>query len=342
MPRISAISVLSLLLILALQVPAAWAADAASPVDIPAGDLGTALKILARQTKTEIVYRSEQVRGLTAARVRGNLSVREALGKLLEGTSLSVHVDASGAILVTSSDPPGPTEPSSVAPDGKTASRAQRGPAADDPADSANILQEVVVTATKRRESIQEVPLSITAVTGDALEGKNAVHFDDYARSVPGLSFIDTGVGRERIAIRGIDATVGSTVVGYYIDETPIPDDSGQTLSAENVGFDPELIDVDRVEVLRGPQGTVFGAGSMGGTIRIIPNAPNPAKFESLAKMDLSHIDGSNGLSQTYSGMLNLPILESRLALRLVSWYRGDQGFIERQIATPASHLANV
>jgi iron complex outermembrane receptor protein len=313
-------------------------------IDIPAGDLGSALQLLAKQSGADIVYRPEQVNGLKTDGVSGYLSTEEALDALLKGTHLTPHTDSSGAILIGDPSLGG----SSSTPAKSTLARKQvsqaskNGPTAKDGPDPTDVLQEIIVTATKRSESIQEIPISITALTGATLEAEGALNFDEYARSVPGLSFTDTGVGRERIAIRGIDATVGSTVVGYYLDETPIPDASGQTLSAENVAFDPELVDINRVEVLRGPQGTVFGAGSMGGTIRIIPNAPNPKSFESSAKVDISHVDGSNGPTATYSGMLNLPIVQDRLAIRLSTWLREGQAFIERQIATTESHLVNV
>src|SRR5579859_3413351 len=314
------------------------------PINIPAGDLGSALQLLAKQSGADIVYRPEQVKGLKTEGVSGNLSTREALDTLLKGTVLTLRTDSSGAILIIGPPPDGPPPaPTKSTPVGKQTTRPSKArPTQDDGPDATNALEEIVVTATKRSESIQDVPVSITALTGDTLQAKGALNFDDYARSVPGLSFLDTGVGRERIAIRGVDATVGSTVVGYYLDETPIPDASAQGLSAENAGFDPELIDIDRVEVLRGPQGTVFGAGSMGGTIRIIPKAPNIGSIESSVKADVSHIDGSNGPSETYSGMLNVPIVPDALAIRFATWLREDQGFIERQIATPASHLANV
>jgi iron complex outermembrane receptor protein len=313
-------------------------------INIPSGDLGSALQLLAKQSGADIVYRPEQVKGLRTDGVSGNLSTREALDVLLKGTPLTLRTDSSGAILIVAPPPGGsPPTPNKSTLDGKQMTRASKDrPTADDGRDTTDTLKEIVVTATKRSESVQEIPISITALTGDLLDAKGALNFDDYARSVPGLSFTDTGVGRERIAIRGVDATVGSTVVGYYLDETPIPDASGQTLSAENVAFDPELIDIDRVEVLRGPQGTLFGAGSMGGTIRIIPKAPNPERIEISAKADISHIDGSNGPSATYSGMLNLPIVQDRLAIRLSTWVREGQAFIERQIATTASHLVNV
>ena len=201
-------------------------------INIPAGDLGSALQLLAKQSGADIVYRPEQVKGLRTEGVSGNLSTRQALDVLLKGTMLTLRTDSSGAILITASSPDdSPPTPTKSTPGGKQTIRPSRAkPTENDGPEATNALEEIVVTATKRRESIQDVPMSVTALTGDALEAKGALNFDDYARSVPGLSFMDTGVGRERIAIRGVDATVGSTVVGYYLDETPIPDASAQSL----------------------------------------------------------------------------------------------------------------
>ena len=200
-------------------------------------------------------------------------------------------------------------------------------------------LQEIVVTATKREESIQKIPISITAITGQTLEAMSVQNFDDYARTIPNLSSTDLGDGRERVAIRGVDSTIGEAVVGYYFDETPIPESS--SVSAEKVAFDPELIDVNRIEVLRGPQGTVFGSGSMGGTIRIIPNAPDVTQYEVSVKDQLSSTEHSNGLTETISGVVNIPLIPNTLAVRMASWGRWDSGFIERQSATPDSLAAN-
>jgi outer membrane receptor protein involved in Fe transport len=214
---------------------------------------------------------------------------------------------------------------------------AQPAPSA---ATTAEALQEIVVTATKRAESIQEIPLSVTAVTGEMLENKSAFNFDDYARGIANLSFTDNGVGRERVAIRGVDSKTGTSTVGYYFDETPIPDSS--SVSAEKVAFDPDLVDINRVEILRGPQGTVFGSGSMGGTIRLIPNEPNPSRQEFSIKAILSHTEHGNGPAETVSGMLNIPLVDGKLAMRMVGWARWEPGFIFREAATPESHQANV
>jgi iron complex outermembrane recepter protein len=200
-------------------------------------------------------------------------------------------------------------------------------------------LEEILVTATKRKESLQKIPISVTVISGRDLEGRNAVNFDDYARGVPDLSFTDLGDGRERIAIRGVDSKIGQAVVGYYFGETPIPDSS--SVSAEKVAFDPEIVDVNRVEVLRGPQGTVFGSGSMGGTIRIIPNDPDSTKYELAIRNILSDTEHANGPAEVVSGMLNIPLIEDRLALRMSTWASWDSGFIQRQVATPDSVAAH-
>ena len=200
-------------------------------------------------------------------------------------------------------------------------------------------LQEVLVTATKRKESLQRIPISVTAISGQELEDRNAVNFDDYARAIPDLSFTDLGDGRERIAIRGVDSKVGQAVVGYYFGETPIPDSS--SVSAEKVAFDPEIVDINRVEVLRGPQGTVFGSGSMGGTIRLIPNEPDSTKDELSVRNILSSTQYANGPTEVMSGVLNTPLIQDRLALRMSTWASWDSGFIQRQAATPDSLAAN-
>src|SRR6185437_12658150 len=118
-----------------------------------------------------------------------------------------------------------------------------------------------------RTEKIQDVPISVTALSGAELRNLSAQSFSDYAQAVPGLSFASGGPGLNRIAIRGVSSSGGSSAtVGYYIDDTPISD----------IKYNPDLdlIDLQRIEVLRGPQGTLYGSGSMGGTIRLITNKP--------------------------------------------------------------------
>jgi iron complex outermembrane receptor protein len=144
--------------------------------------------------------------------------------------------------------------------------------AADAP-QSSGALEEIIVTAQRREETVQNVPLSITALSERVLEEKAVTRFFDYAGQVPGLAFGYTGDGSgtaRTISIRGIS---GDGATGFYIDETPVPD-----------SIDPRVVDLQRIEALRGPQGTLYGARSMGGTVRLITQQPNLADFEGWAK----------------------------------------------------------
>src|SRR5207245_682905 len=122
-------------------------------------------------------------------------------------------------------------------------------------------------TAQKRSEPLQDVPAAVSALTGATLQAMGAESFTDYARSIPGLTFQDLGAGRQVPILRGINPTAGAVAVGYYIGETPMP------TARSPVG--PALADIDRIEVLRGPQGTLYGSSSIGGTIKLVPRAPN-------------------------------------------------------------------
>ena len=183
-------------------------------------------------------------------------------------------------------------------------------------------LHEVVVTAQRRQENLQSVPLSVTALTGQNLEELGARNFSDYATMVPGVSFASGGPGLNRIAIRGVSSSGGSSAtVGYYIDDTPISD--------IHYNADPELFDVNRVEVLRGPQGTLYGSGSMGGTIKIVSNQPQLGEFSgsSVTSASLTH---NGGFNDEIAGTLNMPLVNERAALRVTIFSRHLDGYIDR------------
>src|ERR1700726_1556489 len=151
---------------------------------------------------------------------------------------------------------------------------------AADTAASSNELETITVTAQKRSESEQSVPLSMTTFSGAALQQKDINTFFDYATKVPNLAFAPTGdgVGTARtVSIRGIS---GDNVTGFYIDDTPLP-----------ASLDPRVLDVDHIEVLRGPQGTLYGARSMGGVVRIITKEPNLQDFDASVHGGVSSTD---------------------------------------------------
>lgn len=187
-------------------------------------------------------------------------------------------------------------------------------------------LQEIVVTASKREESLQSVPAAVSALTGAGLEGLGATDLTGYARTVPGLTFWDMGTGRQQVSIRGLNPSAGAATVSFYIDETPIPADQG---GISRVQSNPNLIDIDRVEVLRGPQGTLYGSSSMGGTIKLITA---PVDLENVA--GYAEVGGTaragNSLGENANVVGNLPLIDGLLGARAVLWYRSDDGFIER------------
>ena len=184
-------------------------------------------------------------------------------------------------------------------------------------------LQEVIVTAEKRSESEQTVPMSITTFGAAALEQKAITQFVDYATKVPNLAFAPTGdgVGTARtVSIRGIS---GDNVTGFYIDDTPLPD-----------SIDPRVLDLDHIEVLRGPQGTLYGARSMGGTVRLITRQPDLSKFSATVHTGLFDTERTSRPDYTGDAIVNIPLLKDRVALRLTAFYDYEAGYFKRSYCT--------
>src|ERR1700733_14222578 len=178
-------------------------------------------------------------------------------------------------------------------------------------------LQEIVVTAEKRTSTVQKTPISITAITGADLQSQGLSDLQSVAQQVPGVSFKTSGPGQTEFEMRGLTSTGGeSPTVGFYLDETSLTPPA----MAQNgkVVVDPDLFDLNRVEILRGPQGTLYGAGSMGGTIKLATNQPDPHHFAADLETIPSVTDGG-GFNYTGNAMLNAPIVQDVVALRLVA-----------------------
>jgi iron complex outermembrane receptor protein len=194
-------------------------------------------------------------------------------------------------------------------------------------------LNEIIVTATKRSETLQAVPLSITAYSGAELaaEGVNSIQAIGY--QTPGVSERNSGPGQTEFEMRGIASSGGtSPTVGFYLDDTPLTAPTDAQLG--KVVVDPNLYDLERVEVLRGPQGTLYGAGSMGGTIKLITNPPDPRAFASSVNLDVSDTEGG-GFNYGGNAMLNLPVVQDKAALRLVATDEYKDGWIDRVVLSP-------
>jgi iron complex outermembrane recepter protein len=188
-------------------------------------------------------------------------------------------------------------------------------------------LEEIVVTANKlNAQKVLDIPASIQAISGDSLQSIGASGIMSIAGEVPGLSIQDLGPGDKKYVIRGINST-GDATAGVYYGEAVI---SGSNAD-DGGGFESDirLYDMNRVEVLRGPQGTLYGASSMSGTIRFIPNSPdlnNLGGYVTMEGSETSHASGNYNIN----GEVNLPIIDGVLALRMVGWKLYDSGYIDQ------------
>ena len=201
------------------------------------------------------------------------------------------------------------------------------------PENSTTTLEEVVVTAQKRVSTVQDTPISISAVTGEDLLARGVSSLASLAQGTPGVSLKSEGPSQTEIEMRGMTSSGGnSATVGFYLDDIPLTGPA----SAQNghVVIDPDLYDLNRVEILRGPQGTLFGSGSMGGTVRLISNQPNLSQFQSTARSVLSGTDGG-GFNHKDSLMVNLPLIDDTLALRVAATENYTSGWIDRIVADP-------
>ena len=204
--------------------------------------------------------------------------------------------------------------------------------AADVPVDSSptsGAIAEIIITAQKRSEHLQSVPLSIAAFTNESLAEAGVEDFSSVAARIPGVTLNSAGPGRSSYSIRGIASVGGNApTTGLYVDETPIVPSGGDGATAN---IDPDLFDLARIEVLRGPQGTLYGASSMGGTVRLITNQPKLNFSEGAVRVEGSATQHGGG-NLRFDGMVNLPLADHRAALRLVGSYKDFSGFINREI----------
>lgn len=196
--------------------------------------------------------------------------------------------------------------------------------------DGAIELKAIVITATKRRTTVQSTPISITAVTAAEIASRGIDDFDSLARSVPGLSIRTSGPGQTEFEIRGLNSQGGnSSMVGLYLGDVPLSAPADDQLG--KVVIDPDLYDLNRVEVLRGPQGTLYGSSSMGGTIRLVPNAPRLQQFEASGEEKVSDTIDGGSLNHEENGMVNLPLGQTA-AVRLVGSIARNSGWLQRLV----------
>ena len=200
------------------------------------------------------------------------------------------------------------------------------------------VLENIVVTAQKRTENIQDVPVSIQAIGTERLEELHVTNFEDYVQFLPSVTFQTIGPGFAQVYMRGVasggDGNHSGSLpsVGMYLDEQPITTIQGN--------LDVHMYDIERVEALAGPQGTLYGASSQAGTVRIITNKPNTEKFEAGYDLEGNSVTGGNQ-GWVAEGFANIP-LGANAAIRLVGWDRHDPGYIDnvfREYTMPSTGM---
>ncbi|MDB6108178.1 MAG: TonB-dependent receptor [Gammaproteobacteria bacterium] len=293
---------------------------------IGARDLSSGLRAYSLQSGQDLVFDPALVRGKTTAGVIGHFTDAQALERLLQGTGLKAqHTPAGGMSIVPAVEMPTESSRSQLLVR-QTTSEPQPSPSA---------LDEVAVTATRRSEPIQAVPMSITAVTATDLRENAATTFFDYASAIPNLSFGYAGSGgtagfanSRQVAVRGI---AGSGTTGFYIDDTPVP-----------ASIDLALVDVSRVEVLRGPQGTLYGALSMGGTVRMLTEQPDDRNISARAHGSLSDTELTDAPNYQVDGALNVPLIEGELGIRISGVHEESGGNFKRYAQDTATTIDNI
>ena len=189
-------------------------------------------------------------------------------------------------------------------------------------------LAEIVVTAEKRSSTVQDTPISITALSGEQLQQQGISGVTGIIESVPGLSMRTAGPGQTELEMRGLSSSGGSSpTVGFYLNDYPLTSPAASLVG--KVVIDPDLYDVNRVEVLRGPQGTLYGSGSMGGTVKLVTNSPVLNQFEGSVNAFGSGTLGG-GFNRGGNLMLNVPLVNDVFAMRIVATDKYRDGWITR------------
>ncbi len=330
--------------------------DTAFEINIPAGSLARALEALGDQSGIQVIYETKLADGVNVRALKGQYTVRAALAQFLANTELRVDsADAKTVVLRRANAASADFVPADLTrvvqannpaaaskPGGRSAERSNVSSRGESEDDNSSRIQEITVTATKREERAQDVPMSIAVIGNQEIERRGLIGMEDYLHSIPGVNQIDRGSADNAIVIRGIttspqveNASSGPTVATYF-DETSITAATGYG----GGGIDVRPVDIERIEVLRGPQGTTFGDASLGGALRIIPAEPKLSGFGAKASASYSDTAGFGGGNSMLQGVVNLPLIEEKLALRAVGYRYDESGVYQNVVGDDAATIA--
>jgi iron complex outermembrane receptor protein len=273
--------------------------------DLPSQALSVTLRAIGSTSGVNVAFDPPTVLGKTAPALSGSYTAKDAIRRVLEGTRLTLREIKGGSVLIVD-----PATSAAVASNEDTS------------------LQEVVVTAQKTAQLAQDVPIALTVLNAQSLVSRNDVSLNDYFTRIPGLSLFDDGNGFKLLAIRGITTGANNTpTVGVYVDDTPV---GSSTALARGDVLVPDLdpADLEQIEVLKGPQGTLYGASNMGGLLKYETIQPNLTDYSGFVETDGAKVD-HGGTGWGIRGNVNLPLISDVLAVRLSGSTREDPGYID-------------
>ncbi|MDB5368349.1 MAG: TonB-dependent receptor [Rhodospirillales bacterium] len=287
------------------------ASPAPSAISLPAQDLGDALLATGRFFNRNVLFDTALVRGMRAPAIDKATGFEAALQQLLAGSGLRYSIGIDGSAVITRVG-------AAASPAGRRGQTLVGG----------SDVAEIIVTANKKSEKLSSIGAGISAISGDTLERLNANNLEDYLGFVPGVAFTSFGrPGQNQITIRGVAALGLGSSVATYVDEIPVGSASNE---AQGSNYTPDIdpADLDHVEVLKGPQGTLYGASSLGGVLKYVTKSPNLSSTDFTTSAEMGSIEhGEIGYKLRAAG--SAPIVQDVLGVRLSGFYRRDGGFID-------------
>lgn len=318
---------------------------------VPPQPVASALQVWAWQTGWQLLYDPGLAVDQQSRGAGEGLQPIEALTRILDGTGLAYRFvnERTVSILPLNGETSGSRvyaasmlartgeeidEPASRVVDASTEMSASGKDGSDDDDRKAprstrmDEVVEVIVTAQKREEKLIDVPQSVSVLSADTIAKLGVVQFRDFANMIPGLAFTTAGAGFTQISLRGVTAGLDvSSTTAIYVDEVPYGSGTSFTASAL-LTLDAGLFDLDRVEVLRGPQGTLYGASSMGGLLKYVGKRPDAVNFGADVQTGISGTQ-DGGVSYNVAGAVNAPIVTDKVALRASGFESRDGGYID-------------
>jgi iron complex outermembrane recepter protein len=324
--------------------------------NIPSQTFEAALLELAKQASLQLAISADTLPRGDAPRISGKMPIREALGRLLRGTELTYEFVGERTLTIMSRQQAGSASPVSAPgvhgaarsetfqiaqSDAQTESPRSGGAAAIASSDDMgrSLIEEITVTAQKREERLKDVPISISVLRGDDVDKSTGQGLTDLLSRVPGISnTVNIQGGQSQLSVRGVTASAplfsGSGPIGYYLDSVPFG------LVTSSVVPDTNPYDLNRVEVLRGPQGTLYGASALNGVVRVLTQDADLDSLELKGRTSGSHTDGG-GTNYRGDMAVNVPILEGKLAARAVVGYQHMEGWVDSPVAEDVNESNN-